>query len=103
MNEGPETSREPGKFTRDMHMQSRTASLVILGITAIVFSRSMLLLIDDPEGPNLLVVGAGAVIVFLLSLAAYAPGFAIAGTKRLFSAILIQLLLVAGFYLFLGR
>ena len=41
-------------------MQSRTASLVILGITAIVFSRSMLLLIDDPEGPNLLVVGAGA-------------------------------------------
>lgn len=86
-----------------MHMQSRTDSLVILGITAVVFSRSTLLLIDDPEGPNLLVVAVAAAIVFFLSLAAYAPGFAITGRRRLFSAILIQLLLVAGFYFFLGR
>lgn len=85
-----------------MYLKSKNAPLLILGITAVVCSRAMFFFINDPEGPNLLVVLGAATIVYLLSLAAYAPGFQITGPRRLVSAILIQILLVAGFYFFLG-
>lgn len=54
-----------------MSFKSKRIPLVILGITAIICSRTMLVSLNDPEGPNLLVVMVGAVIIYFLSLAIY--------------------------------
>ena len=83
-----------------MYFKSKKISLLILGITAIVCSRVMFLFFNDPEGPNLLVVMVMAVIVYFLSLTAYLFGPSRSrGFKRLLLAILIQIIIVTGFYL----
>ncbi|HET9137480.1 MAG TPA: hypothetical protein VFO76_12665 [Candidatus Kapabacteria bacterium] len=71
---------------------SKKTSLLILGATSIVFSRILFMFFNDPEGPNLVVVLAMAAIVFLLSWAIFA------GLKKLPVVILIQILIVSGFY-----
>jgi hypothetical protein len=71
---------------------SKKTSLLILGITSIVFSRAMFLFINDPEGPNLVVVLGMATIVFLLSWAIFK------GLKKLPAVIVIQIAIVTGFY-----
>jgi hypothetical protein len=45
-------------------------SLVLLGVAALLGSRVVFLFINDPEGPNLLVVVGLAVIIFFVVLAA---------------------------------
>lgn len=84
--------------------ESKKISLVILGITAILTSRSMFALFDDPEGPNLLVVFVMAVILYVPSVALYVLNFlsTITGQKRLLLSILLQLLIAIGFYFALG-
>jgi hypothetical protein len=87
-----------------MYFKSKKISLLILAITAIVCSRVMFLFFNDPEGPNLLVVTGMAVIVYLLSLAAYLfyPSTrAFTGFKRLILIIFIQMLIVTGSYFLL--
>ncbi len=54
-----------------MYFKSKKISLLILGITAIACSRLMFLFINDPEGPNLLIVMVVAVIIFFLFLVIY--------------------------------
>jgi hypothetical protein len=76
--------------------------LLILGITALALSRVTFSLFNDPEGPNLLIVVGLALILYLLSLTAYAFNSSITGLKRLVLAISIQALFAAGFYLFLS-
>jgi hypothetical protein len=49
-------------------------SLVVLGVPAIICSRTLFLFIDDPEGPNLLIVVGLALAIYLLSLGAYVFG-----------------------------
>lgn len=44
---------------------------IILAIISILVSRALFLLIDDPEGPNLLIVMVGAVIVYVVLLIIY--------------------------------
>lgn len=44
---------------------------LIFAITALICSRVMFVFIDDPEGPNLLVVFGVALIIYFLSLAFY--------------------------------
>lgn len=51
-----------------MSFLSKRISLFILGITALFCSRAMFLFLDDPEGPNLL-------IVFVMAIALYVPSF----------------------------
>ena len=68
----------------------------------------MFLFIDDPEGPNLLIVVVLAMILYFLSLTIYKfsssiPKFNLVlplptNHKRLLSIVIIQMLLVVTFY-----
>lgn len=75
-----------------MYPKSKKISLLILGLTAIAFSRIMFVFFNDPEGPNLLIVTVAAAIVYFLSLAAYL--FNLPETKRFLLAIFIQIIIV---------
>ena len=80
-------------------------SLVILGVTAILFSRAMFLFFNDPEGPNLLVVTGMAVIIYFLSLAVYLlypSTLPCRGPKKLLVVIFIQIIIAIGFYFLLN-
>lgn len=94
-----------------MYFKSKNISLIILGITSIVFSRLMFVFFNDPEGPNLLVVTVAAAIVYFLSLTIYffnpsttskfqcLSFSSLAGLKRLLMVIFVQLIIVIAFYL----
>ena len=75
-------------------MQFKNWSLVILMITAFACSRSVFAAINDPEGPNLLIVSVLAVVLFLPSSAAYLSTFrpSLAGFKRISAAVLVQII-----------
>ena len=84
-----------------MHVSFKNGSLLILAITAVVCSRIMFALFDDPEGPNLLVVTGMAAVIYLVSSAVYLSSFypSLAGVKRSSATIFIQILVATGFYL----
>lgn len=85
-----------------MYFKSKKISLLILGASALVCSRKMFALFNDPEGPNLLVVTVMALILFAPSLVVYKIDSIMSAQKRLLLAIIIQILLATGLYLFLG-
>lgn len=85
-----------------MNPISKKISLLILGITAIACSRTMFLLFNDPEGPNLLIVTVMALFLYLLSLPVYLFGPSTTGLKKLLLAICIQIIVVTGLYFFLN-
>lgn len=84
-----------------MHVNFKDRSLIILLITAFACSRTMFAAIDDPEGPNLLVVTVMAAIIYLPSLAAYLSSWypSLTRFKRTSAAILIQISVTTCFYL----
>jgi hypothetical protein len=91
-----------GNSIENLYFKSKTISLVILALTAIICSRTLFALFNDPEGPNLLIVTVLTLIVYGLSLAAYLFGpSAINGIKRLSAVICMQILLVANLYFFM--
>jgi hypothetical protein len=83
-----------------MHFNSRNGFLLILAITAVACSRAIFAFIDDPEGPNLLVVTAMGAVIFLLSSAIYFSSVSpsLTGFKRISVTILIQSFVAAGLY-----
>ncbi|NCD68196.1 hypothetical protein [Mucilaginibacter agri] len=85
-----------------MDFNSKKLSLVLLGATAIVCSRTLFFFFNDPEGPNLVVVGGMAIAIYLLSFAAYAfmPS-KIEGLKRFSIAVCLQILAVIVLYFFM--
>lgn len=86
-----------------MQLSSKTSSLLILGITALILSRSMFALFDDPEGPNLLIVVVMGVILYVPSVLMYLFGLPKSETvQKLLIAILVQVLF-AGIFYFAGR
>ena len=89
----------PANNIADMYFKSKKISLLMLGVTAIICSRMLFFFFNDPEGPNLLIVAAFAMAVYLLSIAVYvfSPS-KIKGLKRLSLAICIQILSVIGIY-----
>lgn len=84
-----------------MHVSFKNGSLLILAITAVICSRIMFALFDDPEGPNLLVVTGMAAVIYLVSSAVYLSNFypSLTGAKRVSATIFIQILVATGFYL----
>lgn len=78
---------------------SRKLPLLILGITALVFSRTLLFAFNDPEGPNLLVVIVAAVFVYLVSLTAFIFGPSASDSKKIWVAIFIQMILAIVLYI----
>jgi hypothetical protein len=84
-----------------MNIKSKSTPLIFLGITSALFSRLTFVFINDPEGPNLLIVIVLATVVYLLSLAFYKSNFLKDKTDRVWWVMLFQALFVAGLYLFL--
>jgi hypothetical protein len=84
-----------------MHMNFKNWSLVILLITAFACSRIIFALINDPEGPNLLVVSVMAAVLFLISAAIYLSKFypSLTGFKRSSAAVVVQIVVAICFYL----
>ncbi len=91
-----------------MNFKSKQVALVILGLTALTFSRAMFFFFNDPEGPNLLVVMVAATIIYFLSWATYKiilKLFSLAphtGSRRILLLILIQVIITAILYLCLS-
>lgn len=91
-----------------MTFKSKKISTLILGVSSLVCSRVMFLFIDDPEGPNLLIVVVLAMVLYFLSLTIYKLGFsipkfnpvlaALTNHKRLITIVVIQILLATTFY-----
>ncbi len=79
-----------------MYFNSKKTSLLILGVTSLVFSRVMLLAFNDPEGPNLLIVVVTALVVYFTSLIAYLLKSSV--PKKFLLAIFLQIIIVTGFY-----
>jgi hypothetical protein len=70
-----------------------------LALATIICSRMLFLLSNDPEGPNLLVVGVGAAIIYFPSLIGYAYAPSRSNLGRFSLAILIQALATISLYL----
>lgn len=82
----------------------KKTSLLILALTSLVFSRGMFWFINDPEGPNLLVVTVTAGIVYFVSLLVslfYSSGNSSSSPRSLLPIIVIQILVVTGLYFLL--
>ena len=80
-----------------MFLKINRISLLILGITALVCSRVLFTFFNDQEGPNLLVIGVLALVIYLLSVVVLFKLPAGSRTK-LQLAIFIQVAIVVGLY-----
>lgn len=85
-----------------MHLNSKKISLPILGITSLVCSRAIFFFINDPEGPNLLVVVVMAAILYVLSLPVYFSFPSLTGLKKLLLVIFAQIILAVAFFALLS-
>ncbi len=82
-----------------MNFQSKKTSLVLLGVTAILCSRTLFFFFNDPEGPNLVIVGGLAMVIYFLSFGAYVfVPCKITGFQRLLIAICVKVLFVIGLF-----
>jgi hypothetical protein len=81
-----------------MPLESKKTSLVLLGITALVCSRTLFFFFHDPEGPNLLIVTVLALILYSASFIAWRFIPAATASKKLLFAMCTQLLIVTGLY-----
>ncbi len=84
-----------------MNLKSKKTQLIILGATALVCSRIMFALFNDPEGPNLLIVVVVAAIVYGLSLGVSSFFPPVTGHKKLLLTVATQIIIVTGSYFFL--
>lgn len=84
-----------------MNINTKKTALIILGITSLIGSKVFFLSVNDPEGPNLVVMLAAALFIYALSAAVYTYGPALKGAQRLAVAIVAQVLIVLGLCLFL--
>lgn len=83
-----------------MYLNSKKISLVLLGITSILCSRTMFAFFNDPEGPNLLIVVVMAAILFAVSLPVYTyyPSVKPESQRRLLLPIFTQMIVVVCLY-----
>lgn len=84
-----------------MYFKSKKVTLIILAITAMLCSRAMFVFIDDPEGPNLLVVTVVALFIYFSSLLSYLFRLEFTGAQRLLLVVFIQFLIAFFAYLLL--
>lgn len=65
------SSRPTPLYTYPMTLTSKKVSLVLLFILSLILSRTVFWFIDDPEGPNLLIVTVLAIIIYACLLGLY--------------------------------
>lgn len=86
-----------------MNLTSKKASVLISGLTAIAFSRTMFVFINDPEGPNLLIVLVMAAVVYTASsLIVHFATPSVFGLKRILLVIFVQIVVLGVLYFFLN-
>ena len=78
-----------------MYSKPKKSSLLILGITSLVFSRIVFFLFNDPEGPNPVVITGLAAILWSLSLLTYFLKSPSATLNWLLLAITVQIIIAA--------
>jgi hypothetical protein len=80
-----------------MQFTARKTSLLLLGITALVSSRTLFFLFQDPEGPNLLIVTVLAAMLYIASFIVwrFIPATT---TKKLLLAVCTQVVIVTALY-----
>lgn len=78
-------------------LESRNVRLIVNAVVALTLSRTVFFLFDDPEGPNLLIVGVLALILMASSTAVHIFNLlpTSSGAKRLSLAIGIQIITAA--------
>jgi hypothetical protein len=82
-----------------MRLSSKNVTHLVLGVTALIFSRVLFFLIPDPEGPNLLVVVVMAALIWCLSLGTEKIIFkTFHGERKLLVAVLIQFVVAGCLY-----
>jgi hypothetical protein len=79
----------------------KKASFIVMGVTALVCSRTIFFFINDPEGPNLLVVVVMAAVLYVISLAPYFYLSSTAEAKKALLAVFTQVVVAIGLYFFL--
>lgn len=74
-----------------MNLESKRLQSLILFLTALVCSRTMFVSFNDPEGPNLLVIAVGAVVIFASSwiVGRFVP---LKGFAKVLIAIVVQII-----------
>ncbi len=84
-----------------MNTNSKKTSQVILAVTALILSRLLFALFNDPEGPNLLIVVVMAVILYLASLIpqVFRRATEQGRQKKLVLGLFIQIVIVVVLYL----
>ncbi|HEY0908204.1 MAG TPA: GrpB family protein [Candidatus Paceibacterota bacterium] len=85
-----------------MQTQPKKTPLIVLGVTAVLCSRLFFAFIDDPEGPNLLIVMVLALVLYFLSLSAFSFKSLATNTRKFLFALSIQVLAVVILHLFLN-
>ncbi len=85
-----------------MSLCSKTVSKLILFITAIVCSKVLFALFDDPEGPNLLIVVVMTAVIFCTSLPILVWKSTLTELKKLFWAVFVQVLFTIVLYVCLA-
>jgi hypothetical protein len=75
----------------------------ILYITPVLLCRLMFVFIDDPEGPNLLIVVLGALVIYFTSKIIFSFLFSKMenNNRKILLSLLIQVVVVFIFFLFL--
>lgn len=84
-----------------MHFSSKKISLLILVVTSIICSKVFFLVLNDPEGSNLLVTSVVSVGIFFAALIGHRCIPMTTSLKRLLMAIFIQLVALTGLIFFL--
>ncbi len=85
-------------------MSAKNISYLLLSLTAVFFSGGMLRMINDPEGPNLLIVAVFAAVIFAASLAVnyfHSSNLVVTGKARLIIAVVVQIITTTILYFFL--
>lgn len=76
-----------------MILQPKNIQLLILILTSVVVSRTVLISLEDPEGPNLLVVGFVAMFIYLASLVLLVNRFVSEVRQKVLLLILMQVVI----------
>ena len=80
---------------------TRKKSLLLLAATALICSRGFFALVDDPEGPNLLIVSVLAIVIYSLSLVPHLPKLNRITRKGVLISICIQSISTTGLFIIL--
>lgn len=80
-------------LSNKMILQPKNIQLLILILTSVVVSRTVLISLEDPEGPNLLVVGFVAMFIYLASLVLLVNRFVSEVRQKVLLLILMQVVI----------